>query len=322
MIKVSIIVPVYNVEKYLERCLNSLINQTLDNIEIIVVNDGTKDNSQLIIDKFVQMDSRVKSYIKLNGGLSDARNYGLKFAKGEYIGFVDSDDYVDFDMFRMLYEKAKEKEFDMVVCDLNYVFDDKIVFCSSKLNKDLYNKKQIKEKMVNIYPTAWNKIYKKKIIEKFEFTKGIWYEDVDFLYRILPKINLIGVVKEPLYQYVQREGAITSVFNEKLFDYIKIWDNIVKTYKKNNIYNEYKNELEYCYVKYLYATMIKGLIKSHNEEMLLKGIEQSIKKVNMKFPDYKKNKYINKISFKNLYLLLFETNMIKKRVVWWCKRYD
>ena len=322
MVKVSIIVPVYNVEEYLERCLNSLINQTLKNIEIIVVNDGTKDNSQLIIDKFVKIDSRVKSFIKPNGGLSDARNYGLKYAKGEYIGFVDSDDYVDYDMYKMMYEKAKEKGYDMVVCDLNYVFDNKIVFCSSKVNKDLYNKEQIKEKMVNFYPTAWNKIYKKEIIDKVEFTKGIWYEDVDFLYRLLPNVNSIGIVRKPLYQYVQRNGSITSIFNEKLFDHIKIWDNILKNYKKNKKYNEYKNEIEYCYVKYLYGTMIKGLIKSRNVEMLLKGIEQSIKKVNMEFPNYKKNKYMRKISFKNLYLLLFETNIVKRIIVGWCKKND
>ena len=112
--KVSIIVPVYNVEKYLDRCLESLVNQTLRDIEILVVNDGTKDNSQKIIDKYAKMDSRVIPFKKKNGGLSDARNYALDKASGEYVGFVDSDDYVAKDMYEKLYNKAIEENADIV----------------------------------------------------------------------------------------------------------------------------------------------------------------------------------------------------------------
>ena len=116
-IKVSIIVPVYNVEAYLERCLDSLVNQTLQDIEIIVVNDGTKDNSQAIIDEYVKnYPGKVYGYIKENGGLSDARNYGIPYAKGEYVAFVDSDDYVDVTMYEKLYNKAVEQGSEMVVC--------------------------------------------------------------------------------------------------------------------------------------------------------------------------------------------------------------
>ena len=127
MVKVSVIVPVYNVEKYLERCLLSLVNQSLQDIEIIVVNDGSPDNSQTIIDKFASEYKNVKSYIKENGGLSDARNYGTKKAVGEYIAFVDSDDYVSEQMYEQMYQKAKEGDFDLVVCDLNYIYPDKII---------------------------------------------------------------------------------------------------------------------------------------------------------------------------------------------------
>ena len=122
---VSIIVPVYNVEKYIDKCLNSLVNQTLKNIEIIVVNDGTKDNSQKIIDKYTKKYSFIRSYIKENGGLSSARNYGLKHAKGEYIAFVDSDDFVDKNMFEQMYLYAKNNKYDIVVCDTINVYNDK-----------------------------------------------------------------------------------------------------------------------------------------------------------------------------------------------------
>src|SRR5699024_7335683 len=115
MIKVSIIVPVYGVEEWLSRCLDSLVNQTLNDIEIIVVNDGSPDNSQAIIDEYERKyPDMVKGYQKENGGLSDARNYGMKYATGEYIAFVDSDDYVDLTMYEKLYLKAKEDNADAV----------------------------------------------------------------------------------------------------------------------------------------------------------------------------------------------------------------
>ena len=116
-IKVSVIVPVYNVEAYLERCLDSLVKQTLEEMEIIVVNDGTKDNSQAIIDRYAAAyPQKVISLIKENGGLSDARNYGIPYAHGEYIGFVDSDDYLNVTMYQKLYDRAAETDSDIVFC--------------------------------------------------------------------------------------------------------------------------------------------------------------------------------------------------------------
>ena len=123
--KVSVIVPVYNVEKYLAKCLDSLVIQTLEDIEIIVVNDGTKDNSQLIINQYVKnYPDKVFSYIKKNGGLGDARNYGLQYANAEYIGFVDSDDYVSPHMYEKLYKKAISDNSDLVLCDIEYVLKE------------------------------------------------------------------------------------------------------------------------------------------------------------------------------------------------------
>jgi CDP-glycerol glycerophosphotransferase len=122
--KVSVIVPVYNVEKYLAKCLDSLVHQSLKEIEIIVVNDSTKDNSQEIIDTYkTQFPSIVQSYIKENGGVGEARNFGLKHASGEYIGFIDSDDYVELDMYEKMYELACKNDSDLVVCDLEYLWE-------------------------------------------------------------------------------------------------------------------------------------------------------------------------------------------------------
>ena len=122
MKKVSIIVPVYNVEKYLAKCLDSLVNQTLEDVEIIVVDDGSRDNSKQIIDEFqTKYPDKIKSFVKENGGLSDARNFGLDRANGEYIGFVDSDDYVTAEMFEEMYSLAQKYDAEMVICNLQKV---------------------------------------------------------------------------------------------------------------------------------------------------------------------------------------------------------
>ena len=306
-IKVSIIVPVYNVEEYLARCLDSLVNQSLKDIEIIVVNDGSPDNSQKIIDDYCKKYKNVKSFIKENGGLSDARNFGIEKAQGEYIAFLDSDDYVTTDMYMEMYNKAISGDFDMVVCDLNYVYDDKIIKASCNVKKDTNN---IKDVMLNIYPAAWNKIFKRNLMDKgIRFKKGVWFEDVEFIYRLLPYINTIGVVHKTFNQYVQREGSITNTINKKLYHYIDNWNGIVEYYKKNNLYEEYKLELEYCYVRYIYATFIKQASK-YNYKDYMDAVESAISNVRKNFPKYKKNKYFYK-SLKGIYMLMFNKQIAK-----------
>lgn len=307
MTKVSVIVPVYNVEKYLEKCLDSLVNQTLKDIEIIVVNDGSPDNSQNIIDRYSKKYQSIKAYTKLNGGLSDARNYGLTKATGEYIAFLDSDDYVTYDMYEKMYQKAKSGNFDMVVCDLNYVYDDKIVKAYSNIKNDTTN---IKKTMLNLYPAAWNKIFKRKLFEYgVKFKKGVWFEDVEFIYRLLPYIKTIGVIHEHFNQYVQREGSITNTKNEKIYHYIENWNGIIEYFKENDLYEEYKDELEYSYVRYVYATFIKQ-VSSFEKEEYFKAVNIAISNVKEHFPKYRFNKYFY-TSLKGLYLLLFNKNISK-----------
>ena len=303
---VSVIVPVYNVEKYISKCLDSLVNQTLKNIEIIVVNDGTKDNSQEIVDRYVKKYSNVKSYIKENGGLSSARNFGLEYAKGDYIAFVDSDDWIELDMYEKMYAKAISDDFDMVVSDLKYVYKNKTVNASSNIDKDIYGKENLKKYMTKIYPVAWNKLYKKELFNtNIRFKLNVWYEDVEFIYRLYPYINNIGVVNKPLYNYLQREGAITSIFDKRLYHYVENWDGIIDFYKKNKLFKKYKEELEYSHTRYLFATFIKGLAKINDKDEFDRGVDFVIDKINKNYPNYKKNKYINEFNFKNLYLKCF-----------------
>ena len=301
-IKVSVIVPVYNVEAYLDKCLYSLANQTIKDIEVIVVNDESPDNSQKIIDKYAKKYSHIHGYKKKNGGVSDARNFGIEKAMGEYIAFVDGDDYVSYDMYEKMYNKAKSGNFDIVVCDLNYVYpDDKLMYVSSKIEHDTTD---IKKTYVNMYPCVWNKIYKKSLFNNdVRFKKGVWFEDVDFLYKIFPYIKTIGVVKEPLNQYVQRPGSITKTFDKRLYNYVDNFNDLITFYQERDLYDKYKNELEYLYVRYLYATFVKQTTNFDREEYD-KAVNTAITNVKTNFPKYRLNKYFYK-SLKGIYLVIF-----------------
>ena len=264
------------------------------------------DNSQQIVDKYVKKYPKlIKSYIKENGGLSSARNYGLKYATGDYIAFVDSDDWVEHDMYEKMYNKAITENFDMVVCDLKYIYPDKTFIAKSNIKCDIIDSSDIKHTMINIYPAAWNKLYKKDLFKnKIRFKEKVWFEDVEFLYRLYPYIKSIGVVNEPLYNYLQRTGAITSTFDKRLFHYVDNWNGIIEFYKEKKLYETYKLELEYCYIRYLYATFIKRAVNFKDKEMFNESVRVAIANVKEHFPHYCKNKYFYR-SLKGLYCLFF-----------------
>ena len=306
--KVSVIVPVYKVEQYLSKCLNSLVKQELEDIEIIVVNDGSPDNSQLIIDKYKKNYPNIRSFIKDNSGLSDTRNMGIKYATGEYIAFLDSDDSVRLDMYKRMYEKAKEKDYDIVCCDVKYVYSDHEVNVKTDPKEDTTN---IKNVFINLYPAVCTKIFKRDLIvnNNMSFKSGVWYEDVEFMYRLLPYVKSIGVIHEPFYEYLQREKSITNSVSPKFYDYINNMNGVVDYYKEKGLYDEYQKELEYAYVRYAYATFIKTCL-SYDKETYLKAVDDAIKSVNERFPKYRRNKYFYK-SLKGLYLVLFNKMLAK-----------
>lgn len=300
MPKVSVIVPVYNVEKYLIKSLDSLVNQTLKDIEIIVVNDGSTDNSKKIIEIYKEKyQDKIKYLEKPNGGLSDARNFGIPHATGEYIAFLDSDDYVELDTYEKMYNKAKEENADMVECDFIWEYPDK-----RKIdNGIIYNGK--KEMLTYARVVAWNKLIKRDLLEKYkiEFPKGLRYEDVEFFYKMVPYYNKVSFVKEPLIHYIQRESSISKVQNERTKEIFEVLDNVIKYYKNKNLYNEYKNELEYTYTRLLLCSSLFRMVKIKDKKVKKELLNTTWTKLNEKFPNWKKNKILkeNK-SMKNLYM--------------------
>lgn len=300
MTKVSIIVPVYNVEQYIGKCIESLGNQTLEDIEIIMVDDGSTDNSAKIIKRCMRKYSQIKYYKKENGGLSDARNYGLEYATGKYIGFVDSDDYVDLDMYRKMYEKAQKDNSDIVECNVYWIYPKK-----SKIDIG-FRYRTRKEMLTNARVMACNKIYKKDLLNKskIKFTKGIKYEDVEFFYKLVPYINNVSFVKEPLYYYMQRNTSIANTQNEKNADIFIALNNVIKYYKENGLYNEYKEELEYTYTRLLLCSSLKRISKVKNKNIRKQLLNQTWIELNENFPYWKENKILNtNKSKKNKYML-------------------
>lgn len=318
MPKVSIIVPAYNVEQYISKCIDTLVNQTLEDIEIIIINDGSKDNTVDVIKQKMDEcnDKRILFFSKENGGLSDTRNFGIKKASGEYIAFVDSDDYVETDMFELMYNKAKEQSYDIVACDVNCKYPNKDVLIksgisASKTNMDIDDRKEL---ILTAYVVAWNKIYKRELFtEDRLFMKNIWYEDVLFFYKLIPYINSIGIVEKKLYHYIQRSNSITYTYNDKLYDICKILNLLTEYYKEKDLIKDYEDILEYIYVRYLYATFIKRLAKSKDKEKFKKGVDFAIQNVKEAYPNYKKNRFIKQSKGKNFYLRHFNrtwANMI------------
>ena len=301
MVKVSIIVPFYNVEKYIEKCLTSLVNQTLEEIEIILVNDGSKDNSIKVAKDFEQKyPAKIRYYEKPNGGLGDARNFGIKFAKGEYIAFLDSDDYVEPTMYEEMYEMAIKEKSDMVECNFWWEYPNK-----KKEDIGVEYKNQ-NDMLLKARVVAWNKLIKKEIYEKHpeaRFAVGLRYEDVEGFYKILPYINKVSFVRKPFIHYVQRNNSISNTQNKKNEEMFIVLDNVLNYYKEKNIYEKFENELEYTYTRYLLCSSLKRISKIQEKQIRKDLLEKTWNELNTKFPDWKKNKMLNSNwSLKNMYI--------------------
>ena len=238
---VSIIVPIYNVEEYLYKCINSVLNQTFKNFELILVNDGSTDNSGKICDEYKKKDDRIKVIHQENGGVSSARNTGIKNAKGMFIGFVDPDDWIYPDMFEKLYNNIIENNADISICkhcrEINGISNSK-TYNSHEIIKTMDNKEAMHELFKgNLYRFAlWNKLYKKECFENVSFPNGRIHEDLSTSYKIFSNANYIVFTDYVGYVYVKRvDSILTTRFNEKRLQAFIGWNEILNYMKKNYI---------------------------------------------------------------------------------------
>ena len=268
---ISVIIPVYKVEKYLEKCIESIIKQTYTNLQIILVDDGSPDNCGKICDEYAKKDSRIEVIHKINGGLSDARNVGINRANGRYIGFVDSDDYIKEDMYEKLINLIKEYNADVSICNLYDVIDGKEYVRNKDNGIHEYSRIDILKEILldkNIQSYAWNKLYKKELFDEIKYPIGKKYEDIGTTFYLFEKCNKIVVTSEPEYYYLNRaDSLVNNVTESTILDYTEI---IIQRYLyiKQNI-----EELR----KYNNYYLTKTLITANNDIKTLKNVSEKMK---------------------------------------------
>ena len=242
---ISIIIPIYNVEKYLDECLTSVMNQTYKNFEVILVNDGTKDNSIEIVNKFISKHNNIKLVNKENGGLGSARNVGINHARGKYLIFIDSDDYIEATYIEKLYTEIEKSKSDIVICGINKYYENskniEPVNLEVENNKSYSSLEAIKLLFTNkIFCHAWNRIYRKELFinNNILFPEGKLYEDILPAVKLISKSKKISFIKENLYYYRIREGAITSSKNIKAIEDYNYAIDKVNKYISTSVYEE------------------------------------------------------------------------------------
>ena len=245
--KISVIIPVYNVEKYLKRCLDSVINQTYKNLEVILVDDGSTDNSGKICDEYAEKDKRIIVIHKNNGGLSDARNKGLDICTGNYISFIDSDDWIEKNFYEFAIDNLDKA--DLLIFDYYLTTDKKKKFVKC-LTKACYLTVEecLRElSKANIQSYAWNKLYKKELFAFIRFPKGINYEDQAIMHLIVDKCSKIKYFNKAFYNYFQNQKSITHTINYKNYkDFFYV--NILRGRFLKKKYTEiYEYHLNYIY---------------------------------------------------------------------------
>ena len=278
MIKVSIIVPIYNVEKYLKRCIDSLINQTLKNIEIILVNDGSQDHSGEIANEY-QKYKNVKIIHKKNGGLSSARNAGIKIATGEYIGFVDSDDYVELDMFEYLYNNAKKNNSDIAACGYTVFFSNGQV---NKITKNIGNKLYSPKEAMNIHlftgyidNIVCNKIFKRSLFDNLKFEDKKLYEDILIMPKLFNLCKTITLHTDSKYNYCKRNDSIAgSQFSKNTLALIDACDENVNYCL--SIYPELK-DIKIAKIQWYVVVANKMILSNYKDKLFIKNIKLTIK---------------------------------------------
>lgn len=304
---VSIVVPVYNIEKYIKRCIESIQAQTYENIEIILVDDGTPDNSGRICDEYAKQDKRIRVMHKKNGGLSDARNKGAEWATGKYLFFVDGDDTVSSLMAEKAVRLAQKLNADMVFFDFESVEED-------TGRRDRYSFRLPDNQCIDIIkhpeifiksPSAWCRLYKTEFWVKsgISYPIGRHYEDLATTPRLILEAERIGYVAcEPLYYYMLRPGSImtSNNFEKSYQDRTYVLDFLKKYFEEKNADKTYKRELEYLFFEHAYFVPSKEIILAVSESPWLEKFKSFAFTA---FPDMFDNLYVRQLSGKDKILL-------------------
>lgn len=284
MIDISIIVPIYNVEKYLEDCINSIINQTFKNFELILVDDGSTDKSGEICDKFVHIDNRIRVIHQVNKGISGTRNMGIDISKGKYILFIDGDDYIHPKMCEILYNQIEFNNSDLAIFQFKRTKKDyynQIINNIGTINAMKISNKKALEKLYiegnSEFIFCWSKLYKKELFDNIKFDEGRIYEDQLISKNILYRANNIIYLPIPLYYYRYRQGSYTNLsFNKNNLDIIYAYKEDLVFFNKINYKFKYKIEEKYIFYLFKYYFIAKHELCDCKKE--LKNIRRDFSK--------------------------------------------
>ena len=290
MVKVSVIVPVYNAEKYLHKCLDSLVNQTLEDIEIVLVNDGSTDNSGSILKEYQdRFPNKVKVFNKENGGQATARNLAIEKANGEYLAFVDSDDYADTSLCEKMVKKAEEMGVDMVVCDHYEVRGDKLEY---KRFKDYLN---YRDMFVDALVSPWNKLIRKStyVNSGVIFPEGYIYEDTAWFANLIPHLKNFAVIHEALlFHAINENSTMTKKQEERTANIFPVMEYVWQYFHDSGLYEEYKTEVEYFFTRIMFMSSLQRISKVKNRKLKKSLFNKTYSLMKERFPNYKKNKYL------------------------------
>lgn len=312
MPKYSVIVPVYNVEKYLAKCIDSLLKQTFENFEIVIVDDGSTDQSPVLCDEFAKnYPEQVRVIHQKNKGLGGARNTGIDHAKGEYLLFIDSDDYVETDLLASVDSTIEETDAQMVVFDYKCVDEEGNVL----ENVSAWNREKpvfsLEQEPTFLFSAngACNKVYSRKLFEQCQirFPEKEWFEDLSTVVKLYPFAETIAYIDKSFYNYFQRNGSIMKNKNlDRNREIMSAADSSLNFYRSNGFYEKYKEELEYLAFLHVYILASVRVVKEDSHSPLLQEFkEYTLKNV----PNYKQNKYVQSMSKKEkLIVKLLEKN--------------
>lgn len=305
-ISISVIVPIYNVEAYLSKCLESIIKQTFQGFELILVNDGSTDTSADISKDMIKRLKNARFIEQNNAGLSAARNTGLKYAKGEFVAFIDSDDTIDVTMLEKLYIKAIETNSDIVACDMLYVYNDHQEF-SSGGDFDSFSISD-RPDLLGINNSACNKLYRRTLFSDVQFPVGLWYEDLATIPILFFKANKVSKVNEPLYFYYQRSTSIAHSLKPKIFDVyeaIRIVEDYIQTHLFSNL-DVLSNEVKHMYMTHgLHLTTLRIMNSDVDDSVRLQYIQENASKIRKYYANWARMIFDKRFGFKTkvIYLL-------------------
>lgn len=297
--KISVIVPIYNVENYLNRCIKSIVNQTYRDLEIILVDDGSTDHCGEMCDTWKEKDERIKVVHKSNGGLSDARNMGMEVCTGNYIAFVDSDDWLDASMYEQLMKIMVQNKCDIVSCGFRRVEKEELKNESKEVQFIQYNSESALEAMITeneMYQVVWNKLYKRSMVEDILFEKGKYNEDEFWSYQVIGRAKKVIAIKNIYYNYFQRENSIINeTYSLKRLDGLEGKENrqeyIDKYYPR--LSGIARLNLFYSYM-YAYQCSLR-LLNKEDLYIAKEKIEDGLKTLGLKYADYHKESLKHKI---------------------------